>query len=115
MNSVYIPAYKNKKIDKDKIIPTDKIFSVVQEYYGLSKEVLMSKTRKASVLYPRQVCIWLLCKHSCHSLPGISVFFGFRDHSSATNAVQSIDNYLATDEKVKEQVDYLEKKLKGCQ
>jgi chromosomal replication initiator protein len=113
MNSVYIPAYKNKKVDRNTVIQTDKIFSVVQEYFGVSKDVLMSRTRKVSISYPRQVCIWLLSKYSCHSVPGIAVFFSFKDSSSALNAVKSIDNYLATDEKVKEQISLLEEKLKN--
>ena len=112
MNSAYIPRYSNRTIERDKIVPTEKIFQVVEDYFGITTEIMMTKTRKTIIAYPRQVCIWLLAKHSCHSVPGIGVLFGFKDSSSAVNAVKSIDNYLATDDNVKEQIDFLEQKLK---
>ena len=82
--------------------------SVVQNYFGVSRDDLLKKSRKVHVLYPRQVCQWLMDKWSAHSHKGIGVIFE-QDRTSVYNSIGAIDNYMACDDKVKEQIQALEK------
>ena len=111
MNSRYIPKYGNKKIDRSQAIDTEVIFKTVEEYFELTRDEFMAKTKKIIIAYPRQVCIWLLAKHSVHGERGISVMFGFKDSGSAHAAVKAINDYLDTDEHVKDQIAELELRL----
>lgn len=111
MNSAYIPRYRNKEPNRDHIIDAEKIFKVVEEHFGITRETLMQRSRKVVVVYPRQVCIWLLYKYSIHNARGIGAFFGHVDNSSSLNSVKVINDYLSTDERVKNQIAELENLL----
>lgn len=113
MNPVYIPPYGKKECGGP-YVEADTIMNIVQEYFGITRDVLRQKTKKQSILYPRQVCIWLLAKYSAQSLGGIGVIFDHADHTSARNAVIAIDNYLTYDDEVKRQIQLLSEKVKAA-
>lgn len=112
MNNAYIPRYSKRKADRSEIVDSELIFNAVQNHFGITRECLFKKSKKVEVVYPRQVCIYLLAKYSIHTIPGIAVLFDQKDHTSALNSVTSIENYLSYDDLVKDQLESIVKSFK---
>lgn len=113
MNNVYIPKTGREKMDRSTVQSVEKIFNLVQEYFGLTREQLTQKSKKHIIVYPRQVCQWLLWHYSAHNGKGIGIMFNQVDSTSCENALKAISNYLVTDPNVKGQIEELETKLKN--
>ena len=79
----------------------------VAEHFRLSPEELQSNRRQRSVLYPRQVAMYLCRKLTDSSLPEIGRFFGRRNHTTVLHAVGKIERELAQDAHKKHTVESL--------
>jgi chromosomal replication initiator protein len=112
LNPVYVPFYQNPKKQRECAVDADKIMTIVQEYFGIDREMMLKKTRRQAILYPRQICIWLMDKYSLQTLPGIAIIFGYCDSTCVSHCLKAVNNYISYDEKVKQQIDFLEQKIK---
>jgi chromosomal replication initiator protein len=79
----------------------------VSEYFNVTPEVLRSPRRQQSILYPRQVAMYLCRTLTDASLPEIGQAFGGRDHSTVMHAVDKIGREIAQDTHKKRVVDLL--------
>ena len=113
MNNVYIPKSQKNNTCREGIYQSDQIFKLVEEYFGVTREHLLTKKRTPLYLYPRQVCQWLLWKYSVHNAKGIGVLFDQCDNTASENSVKAINRYLDTDDLVRKQIEELERKLKS--
>ena len=87
----------------------DSIQRRVSVYFRLSTEELKSARRQRSILYPRQVAMYLCRTLTESSLPEIGRAFGGRDHSTVLHAIEKIEREIAQDGHKKSLVDYLAK------
>jgi chromosomal replication initiator protein len=69
----------------------------VGDYFKLSVEEMKSVKRQRSVLYPRQVAMYLCRTLTDSSLPEIGRAFGGKDHSTVLHAVEKISKEMAQD------------------
>lgn len=86
---------------------------VVCEYFGIHRDELLSKSRKAPVVFRRQMAMYLCRVVPEKSYPEIGRRFGGMDHSTAINAVRKIERMVAANEGVREQVERLRLRLAG--
>jgi len=93
-------------------ITVDSICDLVCEHFQLSKEVLLSKTRKRDIAQPRQIAMYLARKHTKSALDFIGMTIGNRDHATVLHADTLIKNLLGHDKAVIEDVAILEKRIK---
>lgn len=112
MNNVYIPKTGREKMDRASVQSPEKIFNLVQEYFGLTREQLLQKSKKHVIVYPRQVCQWLMWHYSAHNDRGIGIMFNQEGNNNCQNSIKTIQNYILTNPEVKAQIDELEAKLK---
>jgi chromosomal replication initiator protein len=112
MTTKYVPKSRNKKISRDDILPSERIFQVVQEFFDVDREALLTKSKCRRIAYPRQVCIYFMDKYSFHDKAGISVIFGWKNANAAGGALKAMSDYIATDENVRDQIGEIEKILK---
>ena len=89
------------------------IQQVVADHFKLTVEELCSKKRTQSIVFPRQIAMYLCRKLLDVSLPDVGKFFGGRDHSTVIHSFDKISNEIEIDEKVKLVVDELEMRIKG--
>ena len=77
-----------------------RIIDTVVDHYGVKFADLQSKRRQKSIAHPRQVCMYLVRRHTRHSLEEIGGFFGGRDHTTVMHAVRTveIDLWMESDE-----------------
>ena len=76
-------------------IKIDEIQKMVSRHYGVSKSDLLSERRHRSVVWPRQIGMYLSKQLTSRSLPEIGRRFGGRDHTTVLHAIRKIENELS--------------------
>jgi len=79
----------------------------VAEYFQVDIVDIRGAKRHRSVLYPRQVAMFLCRRLTESSLPEIGRAFGGRDHTTVMHAVAKIDTEITQDNHKKQVVDHL--------
>lgn len=89
----------------------DSIQKMVSDYYKLKPADLKSPRRMKSLVLPRQIAMYLCKKHAGASFPEVGEKFGGKDHTTVMHAVRKIEAELISNLKLKDDVEFLEKKL----
>lgn len=76
------------------------IMDVVMERYNVRMSDLQGKKRNRSLVFARQVCMYLARELTSLSLEEIGGHFGGRDHSTVLHGVRAIQEQLANDEEL---------------
>lgn len=98
------------------LTPSD-IMDVVCEHYSVPLSNMYKKTRtRKGYLFPRQVCIYLIRRHTHMTLKSIGEYFqGDRptplDHTTIVHTVKLVKNLMDTDENIKNDLISLRIKL----
>lgn len=99
--------------EKHQTLSIDFIKQTVANYFDISTEQIISKSRKHEIVLPRQMAIYLTKLLTNSALKTIGSEFGGRDHSTVLHSCQSMENYLVTDKKVKVAFETMLGKLKN--
>lgn len=91
----------------------DDIKQEVAAYYNQKVDLLSAKTRKHEVVLARQMSMYLAKNLTQMSLKSIGMHFGGRDHTTVLHSCQQIMNYIDTDKKIRQDVEFLKKALKS--
>ncbi|MGB5927382.1 MAG: chromosomal replication initiator protein DnaA, partial [Cyclobacteriaceae bacterium] len=93
-------------------VGVDFIQKTVSEFFNISLDDMKAKTRKKEIVIARQVAMYFCKEYTNHSLKSIGFHFGGRDHSTVIHAVQSVNDMVTIDNKMKNAVESLKKKLR---
>ena len=93
-------------------ITLGKIQSVVCEYFGITPESLISKTRKREISQARQIAMYLGRNFTKKSLASIGAEIGGRDHSTVLHACNTVSDLIETDRNFRQYVSDIEKQLR---
>ncbi len=88
------------------------IQKIVASHYNIPVEQLKDKTRKKLIVTARKLSMYLAKQLSDKSLVNIGEYFGNRDHSTVIHAIKSIEEMLQKDDRFKNVVNDLTKKIK---
>ena len=88
-----------------------KIINIVADYYSLTPEVLVGKSRTGQVAMARHIAMYIIRKDLDISLEKIGEMFGGRDHTTVINAISHVDKELTTDSQLKHAIEDLEKRI----
>ena len=91
----------------------DEIKKEVAAFYNIETALLSAKTRKHEIVLARQMSMYLAKNLTQTSLKSIGMHFGGRDHTTVLHSCQQILNYIDTDKKVRQDVEFLKKALRG--
>jgi len=94
-----------------KRIKVEDILRVVSRHYGVSRGDLLSERRHRSVVWPRQIGMYLAKQLTARSLPEIGRRFGGRDHTTVLHAIRKIDKLLEGNIQLKDELDDLKRLL----
>ncbi len=97
-------------LEKQTRINIDYIQDFVATNFGITRETMISSSRKREVVYPRQVAIFLCRRYTRESLQVIGQAFG-RRHSSVIHSLEVIDEQYQNNTKVKREIDFLIEKI----
>ncbi len=92
-------------------ITIESIQEVVSDYFGISIELIIGKTRKHHIVLARQVAMFICKELTKSSLKMLGAHFGNRDHTTVIHSCQMVENYLETDPKVQKSVNDIYSKL----
>ena len=80
-----------------RIVRMDDILRVIIDHFGVRLAELQSKRRTQSIVYPRQVAMFLARSMTDLSLEEIGGHFGGRDHSTVVYAIDKLDRRRRVD------------------
>ncbi|MBX9925764.1 MAG: chromosomal replication initiator protein DnaA [Hyphomicrobiaceae bacterium] len=92
-------------------VKIEDILRVVSRHYGVSKGDLLSQRRHRSVVWPRQIGMYLAKQMTARSLPEIGRRFGNRDHTTVIHAIRKIEGILNDNPRLRDELEELKKLL----
>jgi len=99
-------------VKRTREITIDGIQRLVCKYYKLTKEELLSRSRKRAVAQPRQIAMFLARRYTEQSLQAIGRSFN-RYHATALHAVGVVERHIRENSPVQKQVEFLSGKLES--
>lgn len=92
-------------------IKIEDILRIVSRHYAVSRADIISQRRHRSVVWPRQVGMYLAKQLTSRSLPEIGRRFGDRDHTTVLHAIKKIDRQLEADTRLRDELETLKSQL----
>jgi chromosomal replication initiator protein len=92
-------------------IKIEEILKVISRHYGISRGDIISQRRHRSIVWPRQIGMYLSKQLTQRSLPEIGRRFGGRDHTTVLHAIRKIEGELKGNPRLREELDDLKKLL----
>jgi chromosomal replication initiator protein len=96
---------------KETILTIEYILKIVTEHFNLTIEALKSKKRTKTLVFPRQLAMFLTRKHTDFSYPEIGEAFGGKDHSTVIHSCEKIIKQAEIDSVLNNLIEKLEKKI----
>ena len=93
----------------------EKVQNSVCEYFNISREELVSKSRKRQIVQARQIAMYL-CRNmiSNCSLAAIGAEIGGKDHATVLHSCMTVSDLMATDKVFRKYVTDIENMLAPC-
>ena len=92
-------------------VTIEQIQRKVAEHYDVRLADMTSKRRPANIAFPRQVAMYLARELTKTSLSEIGDAFGGRDHGTVLHAHRLVKERMASDDKVRQVVSFLDNQL----
>ena len=83
------------------------------EHYNIRKSDIIGPKRLRSYARPRQVAMYLCKQLTSRSLPEIGRRFGGRDHTTVIHGVRRIEELMAVDAQIAEDLEILRRALEA--
>ncbi len=87
------------------------IVKVVCEFYGLTLNELLKKSRKTFLVKPRQIAMYLLREDTKASFPDIGSRLGGKDHSTVIHAYRKIIEEVENNESLKQEINLIRERI----
>ncbi len=92
-------------------IKIEDIVKAVSRHFEVSKGDILSQRRHRSVVWPRQIGMYLAKQLTARSLPEIGRRFGNRDHTTVLHAIRKIEGELSRNPTLKDEIEDLKRQL----
>jgi chromosomal replication initiator protein len=89
------------------------IQQIVAKHYNISIEDMKGRKRTQSIVFPRQIAMYLSRKILDVSLPECGKQFGGRDHSTVIHSCDKISAELDGNQDLQNVLNELERRIKG--
>ncbi|MDP8298860.1 MAG: chromosomal replication initiator protein DnaA [Candidatus Tantalella remota] len=96
-----------------KKISIELIQTVVAEYFNITDADMKTKKRTRSIVYPRQLAMYLSRELTDYSFPDIGGFFGGKDHTTVLHACDKISKEIKGSGETRSMVEKLTSLIKG--
>jgi hypothetical protein len=87
----------------DEVYLMEQIIERICSVKGIRKSNLVTKSREGVCAYIRQLCMFVIRKKTTITLKKIGNRFN-RDHTTVIHSMETIENYLFSDEKIRDEV-----------
>lgn len=100
-----------RPVDVVKTATPRELMNVVAEYYDITMDELVGKSREKRLAFPRQIIMYLMREDMSYSYPSIGTELGGRDHTTAMHAYSKIKKCLESDEKLRHDIEIIKQRL----
>ena len=97
----------------DRKLTVEDIQRKVADHYGIRLSDLIGPKRPRNIARPRQVAMYLAKHLTLRSLPDIGRRFGGRDHTTIMHGIRKIEELMATDSQLNDDLLLLRRALQG--
>ncbi len=94
-----------------KTVSPKHIITTVTEYFDITIEDVLGKSREKRLAFPRQIIMYLLREEMNISYPSIGTELGGRDHTTAMHAYSKISKVLKEDDQLKRDLELIKQKM----
>ena len=94
-----------------KTVSPKHIIQTVSEYFDISIEDVLGKSREKRLAFPRQIIMYLLREEMSISYPSIGSELGGRDHTTAMHAYSKIAKVLKDDDQLRRDLELIKQKM----
>ena len=94
-----------------KTLSPKQIINIVAEYFDISINDVLGKSREKRLAFPRQIIMYLLREEMKSSYPAIGNELGGRDHTTAMHAFSKISALVKEDDQLKRDLELIKQKL----
>jgi chromosomal replication initiator protein len=102
----------DKIVGEEKVdVTIDKVQKVVCDYFNITRDELLSKTRKRQIVQARQIAMYMSRSLINCSLSTIGAEIGGKDHATVLHACTTVNDLMTTDKTFKQYVTDIEKML----
>ena len=98
--------------EQNRQIMIEDVLRTISGHFNVTKQDILSSRRHKTIVYPRQIGMYLAKVLTTRSLPEIGRKFGGRDHTTVLHAVRKIEKLIKTNPSIKESITTLENSLK---
>ena len=92
-------------------VSLDKVQKVVCDYFNITRDELVSKTRKRQIVQARQIAMYMSRNLINCSLSTIGAEIGGKDHATVLHACTTVNDLMSTDKAFRQYVTDIEKML----
>ncbi len=92
-------------------VTIDKVQKIVCDYFNITRDELLSKTRKRQIVQARQIAMYMSRTLINCSLSTIGAEIGGKDHATVLHACTTVTDLMSTDKTFKQYVTDIEKLL----
>ena len=94
-------------------ISLERIRNTVCDYFKITPDIIVSKTRKREIVQARQITMYLVRNLTKTSLASIGSQMGGKDHATVLHACSTVSDLIDTDRNIRRYVADLERQLKN--
>ena len=84
---------------------------VVCDHFEVALSELLSKLRNASIVFPRQVAMYLARTETHASLPQIAAELGGRDHTTVLYGIRKVEGQMEQDSTLRREIGSIQQQL----
>jgi chromosomal replication initiator protein len=92
-------------------VTAKQLIEAASNYYELTLDEILGKSREKRLAFPRQIIMYLLREELNYSYPNIGSELGGRDHTTAMHAYDKIKKMVEDDEKLRSEISMLKQKI----
>ncbi len=102
---------EGSKVHTQRSINEDAVIDTVVEHFNITRDGIMSKSRKKEFAHPRQICMYLLREELKLTFPNIGGIMGGRDHTTVMHAHTKIKKELEKRGDIEQDMNLVKNKL----
>jgi chromosomal replication initiator protein len=105
-----VASFESENIKKT--VTPKQVIAIVAEYFDISTDEVLGKSREKRLAFPRQIIMYLLREEMASSYPTIGTELGGRDHTTAMHAHGKIKELVENgEEKLQKDLELIRQRL----
>ena len=89
----------------------EKLIEIISDYFGISKDELLSRKRSQNIVTPRQISMYIMREKMDMSFPKIGAALGGKDHTTVMHGVSLITKQISENIELQKNIEEIKQRL----